>query len=175
MEKKGKMSVKIEPYDDRLVERFECEAKRIRSVLGDDVTIEHVGSSAALIGGKNIVDILVGVEDFSAGLGVGMKLLGIGYHLGNISEDDRIFMASREGETQAGDFHVHICAKGLAEYTKMLRFRDYLRMNRDVALEYEKMKKVFAKEAGYDRKKYKELKGEYVGRLVEECFIRQVA
>ena len=52
------MSVKIEPYDEGLAEKFEREAERIRSVLGEDVTIEHVGSSAVGIGGKNIVDII---------------------------------------------------------------------------------------------------------------------
>ena len=32
----------------------EAEKERLRKVLGDDVIIEHVGSSAVGIGGKNI-------------------------------------------------------------------------------------------------------------------------
>ena len=53
------MSVSIKGYHEELKERFENEKERLRWVLGDDVLIEHVGSSAVGIGGKNIVDILV--------------------------------------------------------------------------------------------------------------------
>ena len=47
-----------------------------------------------------------------------------------------------------------------------IRLRDYLRAHRDEALEYERMKSVFAEKAGYDRKKYKALKSEFVKELI---------
>ena len=190
------MSVEIKSYNDELRERFEKEAERIRGVLGEDVTIEHVGSSAVGIGGKNIVDVLVGVKSGKEVVRDGLlaadsvemltardSLYEIGYREGHDSHPDRIFMMWRDNaearavndETGAGDFHVHICVAGSEEYVKMLAFRDYLRANREAALEYERMKSVFAREAGYDRQKYKELKSGYVGRMIREMCEGQVA
>ena len=57
------MSVAINEYSDVLVELFETEKKRLEKILPGSVTISHVGSSAVGIGGKNIVDILIGVDD----------------------------------------------------------------------------------------------------------------
>jgi GrpB-like predicted nucleotidyltransferase (UPF0157 family) len=166
------MSVKINVYNDSLRGKFEVEAKRIREVLGGDVSIEHVGSSAVGIGGKNIVDILVGVRDMSEMERVRDLLVGLGYREGHDSHPERIFMAWRKDddgtdrETGEGDYHVHISVEGSEEYLNFIRLRDYLRAHRDEALEYERMKSVFAEKAGYDRKKYKALKSEYVKELI---------
>ena len=169
------MSVEIKKYNEELKRRFLDEAVRLREVLGDDVTIEHVGSSAVGIGGKNIVDILVGVENYETMLEVRDLLTQLGYREGHDSHDDRIFMAWRvnddgvDRETGEGDFHVHICAKDSETYLNFLRLRDYLLANNEVALEYEQMKKAFAKEAGYDRKRYKALKSGYVDELIKKA------
>lgn len=166
------MSVKINAYNDNLRGRFEVEAKRIREALGGDVSIEHVGSSAVGIGGKNIVDILVGVRDTSEMERVRDSLVGLGYREGHDSHPERIFMAWRKDddgtdrETGEGDYHVHISVEGSEEYLNFIRLRDYLRAHRDEALEYERMKSVFAEKARYDRKKYKVLKSEYVKELI---------
>ena len=53
------MSVEIKEYNEELKRRFEVEKERLKRVLGSDVVIEHVGSSAVGIGGKNIVDSLL--------------------------------------------------------------------------------------------------------------------
>ena len=169
------MSVEIKTYDDRLMERFEKEAERIRGVLGRAASIEHVGSSAVGIGGKNIVDILVGVPSEDQLLVTRDALAEIGYREGHDSHPDRIFVAFRadddgiDRETREGDYHIHICVKGSETYLDFLRLRDYLKSNREVAEEYEKMKHEFAREAGYDRKKYKALKSEYVSKLIEKA------
>lgn len=57
------MSVVISEYKDTLLKRFMSEKQRLLSFLPDAIIIEHVGSSAVGIGGKNIVDILIGVSD----------------------------------------------------------------------------------------------------------------
>ena len=169
------MSVEIKTYDGRLLKRFEKEAERIRGVLGGAVTIEHVGSSAVGIGGKNIVDILVGVPSEEQMLVVRDALAEIGYREGHDSHPDRIFVAFRanddgtDRETGEGDYHIHICVKGSETYLDFLRLRDYLRADRAAAEEYEKMKHEFAREAGYDRKKYKALKSEYVNKLIKKA------
>lgn len=57
------MSVKITPYHDALTKRFKAEQTRLAKIIPSHVTIEHVGSTAIGIGGKNIIDILLGVSD----------------------------------------------------------------------------------------------------------------
>lgn len=168
------MSVEIKPYDNDLRERFLREAKRIGAVLGDAVRIEHVGSSAVGIGGKNIVDILVGVKKTEDMVPARDQLTLAGYREGHDTHPERIFMAFRiddngvDRETGEGDFHVHIVVKGSEECERMLRLRDYLKLHPKRAQEYFEKKKVFAREAGYDRKKYKALKSEYVSDLIKE-------
>jgi len=57
------MSVVISEYKDTLLKRFISEKQRLLSFLPDTLIVEHVGSSAVGIGGKNIIDILIGVSD----------------------------------------------------------------------------------------------------------------
>lgn len=169
------MSVSLKTYSDELAERFEREAERISGVLGNEAKVEHVGSSAIGIGGKNIVDILVGVSDVDEMSVAREALVRLGYREGHDTHPERIFMAWRmnddgsDRETGEGDFHVHICVDGSEEYSNMILLRDYLRANREEALEYERMKSVFAREAGYDRKKYKALKSKYVSELIKKA------
>ena len=169
------MSVEIKDYNVELKERFDAEAKRLRGILGPDVVIEHVGSSAVGIGGKNIVDILVGVSSADEMISVRDLLASAGYREGHDTHPDRIFMAWRKDddgvdrETGEGDFHVHIVVVGSEECSNMLVLRDYLRAHPEEALDYYRMKSEFAREAGYDRKKYKALKSVYVKELLERA------
>lgn len=55
------MSVIVKEYSSKLIERFTQEKYRLSKLLPTDIKIEHVGSSAVFIGGKNIIDILIGV------------------------------------------------------------------------------------------------------------------
>ena len=162
------MSVVINPYSDELVKRFESEKNRL-DVFLDRVTIEHIGSSAVGIGGKNIVDILVGVNNADDLLTVRDLLAENGYFEGNDSHGDRIFMASSKNETGEGDFHIHICLVDSDTYNDFIRLRNYLRANPKKAQEYLSIKHKIANEVGFDRKKYKALKSEYVSRLLKEA------
>ena len=159
-----RLSVEIKDYNEELVSRFEAEAERLGRILGEEVLIEHVGSSAVGIGGKNIVDILVGVESAEEMNRVRDLLTTLGYREGHDTHPERIFMAWRKDddgvdrETGEGDLHVHIVVKGSEECLNMLRLRDYLRGHPEKAREYFEMKSVFAREAGYDRKNIRHLK-----------------
>lgn len=169
------MSVEIKKYNDELRKKFLAEEKRIRGVLGDEVSIEHVGSSAVGIGGKNIVDILIGVPSADRMEPVRDLLASAGYREGHDTHPDRIFMAFRvnddgtDRETGEGDLHVHIVVVGSLEYTNMLGLKNYLLAHPDEAKKYFEMKEVFAKEAQYDRKTYKALKSKYVSELIKKA------
>lgn len=128
--------VSIDEYSDILKQRFVNEKNRIKSLIPNNITIEHVGSSAVGIGGKNIVDILVGVSDKMEMRNIRDILVKNGYHEGNDNHDNRIFLASREEETKEGDFHIHICLASSDSYKDFIILRDFLITNPYKAYEY---------------------------------------
>lgn len=162
------MSVVISEYKDTLLKRFISEKQRLLSFLPDTLIVEHVGSSAVGIGGKNIIDILIGVSDKDEMLRVRDILKANGYFEGHDSHDDRIFLASSENETGDGDFHIHICPITSNSYKDFILLRDFLISNPEKSKEYYNKKIELANKAGFDRQKYKTLKSQYLTKLLSE-------
>ena len=160
------MSVKIKDYSPELLKLYLGEKKRLVSLLPKSVIIEHIGSSAVGIGGKNIIDILIGVPSKNDIKAVCDILTKNGYYAGNNAHQDRIFLASKKEETGEGDFHIHICATEGETYKDFITLRNYLKNNKMEALKYQNKKREFAQQAGFDREKYKELKSIYVSKLM---------
>ena len=162
------MSVVISEYKDTLLKRFMSEKQRLLSFLPDAIIIEHVGSSAVGIGGKNIVDILIGVSDKDEMFKIRDILKTNGYFEGYDSHDDRIFLASSKNETGDGDFHIHICPITCNSYKDFILLRDFLKSNPEKSKEYYNKKIEFANKAGFNRQKYKTLKSQYLTKLLSE-------
>lgn len=152
------MSVVISEYKDTLSKRFISEKQRLLSFLPGTLVIEHVGSSAVGVGGKNIIDILIGVSDKDEMFKIRDILKTNGYFEGYDSHDDRIFLASSENETGDGDFHIHICPITYNSYKDFILLRDFLISNPEKSKEYYNKKIELANKAGFDRQKYKTLK-----------------
>lgn len=163
------MSVIISNYSDNLVSYFLSEKNRLVTLLPSTVRIEHVGSTAVGIGGKNIIDILIGVKNASEMAQIRDILTKNGYLEGHDSHPDRIFLASKQGETGEGDFHIHICPVSKNTFKDFIILRDYLKNNPLKAQEYLAKKHEFAKTANFDRKKYKALKSSYISNLITEA------
>lgn len=163
------MSITIKEYSPKLIEYFTQEKRRLSELLPADIKIEHVGSSAIFIGGKNIIDILIGIPKREDAIFIKNILTKNGYFEGNDSHADRIFLASTKEETGEGDFHVHICPVKEESYKNFIILRNFLKNNPEKAQEYLKKKYEFAKEANFDRKKYKALKSAYVSKLLTEA------
>lgn len=162
------MSVVISEYKDTLLKRFISEKQRLLSFLPDTLIVEHVGSSAVGIGGKNIIDILIGVSDKDEMLRIRDILKANEYFEGHDSHEDRIFLASGENETGDGDFHIHICPITCNSYKNFILLRDFLISNPEKSKEYYNKKIEFANKAGFDRQKYKTLKSQYLTKVLSE-------
>ena len=163
------MPILINNYKNSLADKFLEEKRRISLFLPNKITIEHVGSSAVGIGGKNIIDILIGTSNRDEMLKIRDVLKENGYFEGHDSHDNRIFLASRKEETGEGDFHIHICPIDETSYKDFIVLRDFLRSNPTKSQEYFTKKYEFAKLAGFDRKKYRDLKSQYVSELLSEA------
>ena len=162
------MSVVISEYKDTLSKRFISEKQRLLSFLPGTLVIEHVGSSAVGVGGKNIIDILIGVSDKDEMFKIRDILKTNGYFEGYDSHDDRIFLASSENETGDGDFHIHICPITCNSYKDFILLRDFLISNPEKSKEYYNKKIELANKAGFDRQKYKTLKSQYLTKVLSE-------
>ena len=162
------MSVVINEYKNTMPKRYVSEKQRLLSFLPDTLIVEHVGSSAVGIGGKNIVDILIGVSDQDEMLKVRDILKENGYFEGHDSHDDRIFLASSKNETGDGDFHIHICPTTSDSYKDFILLRDFFISNPEKGKEYYNKKIELANKAGFDRQKYKTLKSQYLAKLLSE-------
>ena len=162
------MAVVINEYKDTILKRFVSEKQRLLSFLPDTLIVEHVRSSAVGIGGKNIIDILIGVSDQDEMLRIRDILKENGYFEGHDSHGDRIFLASSKNETGDGDFHIHICPITCNSYKDFILLRDFLISNPEKSKEYYNKKIEFANKAGFDRQKYKTLKSQYLAQLLSE-------
>lgn len=160
------MTVTINRYSTELTKRFFEEKKRLLKFLPPSVSIEHVGSSAVQIGGKNIIDILIGAATRKEMKKISKILTKNGYFEGVNSQDDRVFLASKREETNEGDFHIHVCPINEDSYKDFIILRQYLINHQKEANDYLKNKYDFAVAAGFDRKKYKILKSTYVTKLL---------
>ena len=117
-------SVQIVDYDPEWPLRFQAEAKRIRSVLGEGVLrLEHVGSTAVPgLPAKPIIDIVLEVADSADEPAYAAALENAGYRL-RIREpgwhEHRMF--------RGADVNLHVFSQGCSETERMLAFRDRLR------------------------------------------------
>lgn len=133
--------------------------------------IEHVGSTAIKnMYGKNILDILVGVET-SGDFDVTFKELeNLGYFAStNFSSDIYHFFASRVEETGDGDVHIHLCLTNTDRYEDFVVLRDYLRKNPSEAKAYSDFKLSLINAGFIERKKYRAEKSTYVSDLIKRA------
>lgn len=143
----------------------------IRKKIGDKYPIDHVGStSIPYMYGKNIIDILIGVDNFDDLVKVTNELIEIGYCPGS-SIDNPVcrFFANTDEETKSGDIHIHVVIKDTDRYEGFIILRDYLISNPQERREYCKVKKGILKKGINEREDYKKIKAKYVDNLLKRA------
>ena len=140
--------------------------KLLTNFLGDNIFIEHVGSTAIpdMIG-KNIIDILIGADnnaDFEKFTNI---LLNNGFFSGNNKMDNYRFFASKKEETTSGDVHIHLVIKGIERFNEFLLLKNYLLNKKSVCEDYCNFKKSILSKTT-DRTEYRRIKSEFVSNLL---------
>lgn len=158
----------VYPYSRKFAEIFEREKNKIfKQVKG--VEIHHIGSTSVPgLGGKGMIDIMIGIKNWKELGSIVEKLKKIGFKHIHPKEKGRVFL-SRIGPTKLGDTHIHVAVKNGRPYKELLTFRSYLRKNKREVKRFFKLKKEWAKEAKEDRVKYGELKGKYVKEILKRA------
>jgi len=159
--------LKILPYYQKFLKDFEREKSRISKVV-KNIEIHHIGSTAVPgLGGKGIIDIMLGINSWKDLDNIVEKLKSIGFKHIHPKEGGRVFL-SKIGPTKLGDTHIHIVKKGGKAYKELLSFRDHLTANKEEAKRYFNLKLKWLKKFKGNRVKYTKEKEGYIKGVLRQ-------
>ena len=159
------MKIVLSEYDPVWPKWFEQEKQILYANLSSvKPVIEHIGSTAVsnLIA-KPIIDIMIGLADFrEADLLVPM-IQKLGYSYFDQYEDvmpyRRFFKKLSDG---IATHHIHMVEVDSEFWVRHLLFRDYLRKNPAITLEYAELKRNLARQEWKDSNDFSDAKGDFI-------------
>ena len=166
------MRVTIVEYRPEWREMFEAEKSILQAALGEvPAKIEHVGSTAVTgLAAKPIIDITIGLEDFSIADHVVPKIEALAYEYIKKYEDVMPFRRFFTKELKGIRTHqIHMVEIGSEFWERHILFRDYLRENPVVASEYAALKKELAEREWTDVNEYADAKTEFIRKMENEA------
>lgn len=166
-----KQIIHIRKYKKSSPKLFEKEKDKLMDFLNHlgNFEIEHIGSTAVPnLGGKNIIDLCLFIPEIKDAKKYKKELGHLGYNYDpkrSSGDGKRIFFFKEK----PSEYHLHIIEKGGNLQNEALFFRNYLRTHSETAKEYFELKKKWAKEAGSNLRKYRELKGNFVRSVLKKA------
>lgn len=137
---------KLVEYDPQWVQQYAAEAESIKHVLaGVNHVVQHIGSTAVPgLPAKPVIDIMVGVPDYSRIDGIRAELETIHYVADPHAERDepsrKVFRKGSTDMTQPRSHHLHLTIIGGDYWRRILTFRDQLRRDPQAAARYAEVK-----------------------------------
>ena len=160
--------VVIVAYESKWPVLYREEMKSICGVLSNRIcAIEHIGSTAVPnLGGKKIIDIMVGVSNLDEATKCLPPLERIGYKevTPQMNNEDWFYCLGKR--QQSVGYHLHLVKFDSEHWKKHLIFRDFLRKNPQVSQEYYNLKKELATKYGADRLAYTEAKTAFIESIL---------
>jgi len=169
------MKIRIVPYDPEWVKMFDREAAKIHRILGDEIAdIQHIGSTSVTgLAAKPIIDILLGVRDFSmADTVVVPAMKAAGYVYIDKWEDVLPLRRFFVRENLEGERIVHIHSVGIDNHKwwdRHIQFRDYLRTHSETKQAYETLKRELAQREWTDGSEYAGAKTEFIRKIEQQA------
>jgi GrpB-like predicted nucleotidyltransferase (UPF0157 family) len=158
----------IVDYAPEWAHRFECEANRIRSALGDRaLRVEHTGSTSVPgLPAKPIIDIVLAVADSGKEAEYVPALARAGYQL-RIREPG--WYEHRMFEGPETDVNLHVFSSDCPEIDRMLAFRDWLRINAIDRELYARCKRALAQQNWKYTQNYADAKTAVIEEIVSRA------
>jgi GrpB-like predicted nucleotidyltransferase (UPF0157 family) len=162
------MKVTVVEYRPEWRKMFEDEKRILQTALGDvPAQIEHIGSTAvAGLAAKPIIDLMVGLKDFSIADNVVPKIEALGYEYIQKYEAvmpfRRFFIKEQDG---IRTHQIHMVGIGGEFWERHILFRDYLRQNPSIAEQYASLKKELAVREWEDVNEYADAKTEFIKEI----------
>lgn len=163
-----KRNFELVAYQKAWADLFDQEAERLHSVLGETaLRIEHIGSTSIPgMAAKSIIDIMIAVPTLVASGELIGRLDDIGYlYKPHDIIQERLFFA-KEIQPEIRTHHLSLTQEGSGFWNNHLLFRDYLRQNDQLALEYIQIKESFAEYYARTNHVDVEWKSEFVARVL---------
>ena len=152
----------VVPHENHWSEKFQMEAKRLKSAMPETVKIHHIGSTSVPgLAAKPIIDMIMEVENIERVDGWNERFIELGYIVKgeNGISRRRYFI---HGTEEKRSYHLHVFEKGNPEIVRHLAFRDYMMAHCEEAETYATLKKELAEKYTYDGTLYTEGKNEFV-------------
>jgi len=166
------VKVTIVEYRPEWRKLFEDEKRVIQTALGEvSAQIEHIGSTAvAGLAAKPVIDLMVGLEDFSIADNLVPKIEALAYEY--IKKYEAVMPFRRFfTKEQAGirTHQIHLVGIGSEFWERLVLFRDYLRQHPGVAAKYALLKKELAGREWADVNEYADAKTEFIRKIENEA------
>jgi GrpB-like predicted nucleotidyltransferase (UPF0157 family) len=166
------MKVIIEEYNPNWKLEFLNEKKFLLEVFaGIDCKVEHIGStSVAGLGAKPVIDILIGLNDFSCANEQVHKLIQIGYHYINRYEDVmpyRRFFIKESNDIRT--HHIHMVEFNSEFWIRHLAFREYLINHPEEKIKYYELKKELSLIDWKDGNEYANAKSGFIKEMEKKA------
>lgn len=163
-------SVDVVPYCPAWPALFEQERVALQAAAGETaISVEHIGSTAVPgLSAKPTIDILLvtgSTGEFLTRLPL-IEALGYDYRAGNTLVGSAGHLFLRKVRNGSRTHHLHVLAAGSPEVGEYRLFRDALRADPDLALEYEKVKLALAARYAADRARYVVEKSNWVSEAL---------
>jgi GrpB-like predicted nucleotidyltransferase (UPF0157 family) len=160
--------IRLADYDPAWPFRFEKEAVRIRSVLGERVLrIEHTGSTSVPgLPAKPIIDIVLAVADSGREAEYLPALESAGYRL-HIREPG--WYEHRMCKGVETDVNLHVFSMGCPEIDRMPEFRDWLRISAKDRELYARSKRALAGQHWKFTQNYADAKSAVIEEIISRA------
>jgi len=164
-------AIELSPWSPMWPVTFDIERERLDRVFAGAARLEHIGATAIDgMGGRPIVDVLLGVPDLAIVEARVPELVADGYR--NLSEVElaapqRRFLVKTHGHP--GHFHLHAVVLDSPFWKQTLSFRDVLRAAPTLADEYMRAKRRILTRYPADRAKYTEAKSTFIKSVLEKA------
>jgi GrpB-like predicted nucleotidyltransferase (UPF0157 family) len=165
------MKVELKQYNPEWPELFEEEKRFLLEKIGSCLvgSVEHIGSTAVPdMQAKPIIDIMFGVESLDASKGAIDILQRNGYCYYPYRPDVMHWFCKPSPEFRTN--HVHLVPFESPRWQECVKFRNILRGDPQVAMEYCILKQNLAAEFSTDREVYTTNKGPFIQSVLGGSF-----
>lgn len=162
-----KGAIKLSPHREEWHELFAAEAQQLTIPAGKyALAIEHIGSTAICgIAAKPIIDIALAVREIADVEQIIQPFENLGYvYRGENGIHNRHYF--RKGSPRR-THHLHVVTYKSDLWRNHLLFRDYLRANPQIAVQYENLKREMAQTHRENREAYTEGKTEFIENVLK--------
>lgn len=163
----------VVPYNDMWAKVYETEKCILIGIFGDlIIDIQHFGSTAIKgLSAKPIIDIMIVVNDIKQidEYNHDMEYHGYSVRGENGIEGRRYFVKLSSDNSGNHTHHIHIYQKGNSHISDELRFRDYLRIDKEALEEYERIKIEASLKFRYSPREYVDAKYDCIKSIMDKA------